>query len=64
MHDPRHVFLNGDSWRASGRDAALMRQLADRRELSASQVRGASEGALDLLGQWCAAGWLHPQEEA
>jgi 50S ribosomal protein L16 3-hydroxylase len=64
MHDARHVFLNGESWRASGRDAALLRQLADRRELSAAQVRRASEGALDLLGEWCAAGWLHPQEEA
>jgi 50S ribosomal protein L16 3-hydroxylase len=63
MHDARHVFLNGESWRAAGRDATLMRQLADRRELSAAQVARASDGALDLLGEWCAAGWLHPQEE-
>ena len=63
MHDARHVFLNGESWRAAGRDAVLMRQLADRRELSAAQVRRASEGARDLLGEWCAAGWLHRHEE-
>ena len=33
MYDARHVFINGESYRASGRDAALMRALADRRRL-------------------------------
>ena len=63
MHDAQHVFLNGESWRATGRDATLMRRLADRRELSAADVRGASEGAVELLRDWCEAGWLHPQQE-
>lgn len=63
MHDAQHVFLNGESWRASGRDATLMRRLADRRQLSAADVGRASEGALDLLRDWCEAGWLHPQQE-
>ena len=61
MHDARHVFLNGESWRAAGRDATLMRRLADRRALSAAEVGRASEGALELLRDWCEAGWLHPQ---
>jgi 50S ribosomal protein L16 3-hydroxylase len=61
MHDARHVFLNGESWRAAGRDATLMRRLADRRVLSAAEVARASEGAVDLLRDWCEAGWLHPQ---
>jgi 50S ribosomal protein L16 3-hydroxylase len=63
MHDDRHVFLNGDSWRAAGRDAALMRRLADQRALSAAEVHGASQGAVGLLRDWCEAGWLHPDQE-
>jgi len=61
MHDARHVFLNGESWCAAGRDATLMRRLADRRALSAAEVARASEGAVELLRDWCEAGWLHPQ---
>ena len=63
MHDAQHVFLNGESWRASGRDATLMRRLAQQRELSAADVRRASDGAIELLRDWCEAGWLHPQLE-
>jgi 50S ribosomal protein L16 3-hydroxylase len=63
MHDAQHVFLNGESWRAAGRDATLMRRLADRRALSAAEVRRASEGAVELLRDWLEAGWLHPQQE-
>lgn len=64
LHDGRHVFVNGESWRAGGRDATLMRKLADRRSLAPRELAGASEGALELLSSWCEAGWLHPQEGA
>jgi len=64
MHDAHHVFLNGESWRAAGRDAALMRKLADQRGLSATDLTRASAGALELLQDWCGAGWLHPQQES
>ena len=63
MHDAQHVFLNGESWRAAGRDAALMHRLADQRALSAADVGRASKGAIELLRDWCDAGWLHPQRE-
>jgi 50S ribosomal protein L16 3-hydroxylase len=63
MHDARHVFLNGESWRAAGRDAALMRRLADQRSLGGRDVQRASEGAQNLLREWCEAGWLHAQQE-
>jgi 50S ribosomal protein L16 3-hydroxylase len=59
MHDARHIFLNGDSWRASGADARLMRKLADRRRLGRADLAGASQAALALLRTWCEAGWLH-----
>ena len=63
MYDTRHVFVNGESYRASGRDAALMRALADRRSLGAAELSRASEAALELLQSWCEAGWAHARKE-
>jgi 50S ribosomal protein L16 3-hydroxylase len=59
LHDGKHVFVNGEAWRAGGRDAALMRRLADRRRLDAGELEAASEAARELLQSWCEAGWLH-----
>jgi 50S ribosomal protein L16 3-hydroxylase len=59
LHDRRHVFINGEAWRAAGRDATLMRRLADQRRLDARELEGASEAARGLLQSWCEAGWLH-----
>ena len=59
MYDERHVFINGEGYSASGRDARLMRQLADERSLGAGQVARLSEDAQFLLAQWKEAGWLH-----
>ncbi|MFW2355597.1 JmjC domain-containing protein [Hydrogenophaga sp.] len=59
MYDPRHVFINGESFRAGGADARLMQRLADERSLDARQVQRASEGARALLQDWFEAGWLH-----
>ena len=58
MYDDKHIFLNGESWRASGPDASLMRCLADQRGLTKAQIQGASQGAKDLLLAWCSNGWL------
>ena len=58
LYDKRHIYLNGESWRASGADARLMRRLADERQLDAQALSTASEDALALLTEWCAAGWL------
>jgi 50S ribosomal protein L16 3-hydroxylase len=59
MYDERHVFINGEGYRTSGRDAQLMRGLADRRYLAPAELAGASEAARALLRSWCAAGWAH-----
>lgn len=64
MYDAHHVFINGEAFRAGGRDARLMRELADRRVLGTSAVRRASPGAQALLADWHAAGWLHRAEGA
>jgi 50S ribosomal protein L16 3-hydroxylase len=58
LYDDAHVFLNGESWRASGRDAALMRRLADHGALEARELRRASPAARELLTQWLSDGWV------
>ncbi len=58
LYDDHHLFVNGQSWRAAGADARLMRTLADTRTLTALQLKSASEGALGLLKSWLAQGWL------
>lgn len=62
LYDTEHVFINGESVRAAGADAALMRRLANTRALSAADVRAASRDARRLLAQWHADGWLHRVE--
>jgi 50S ribosomal protein L16 3-hydroxylase len=65
MYDRHHVFINGESYRAQGADAALMRRLADQRRLEPAELRRASPSALDLLADWHEAGWLaHAQASA
>jgi len=64
MYDERHIFINGESFRAGGADARLMRALADQRALDQRQVVRASEGAQALLQDWFDAGWLHRIEPA
>ena len=59
LYDARHIYINGESFRAGGADATLMRRLADQRALGARDLARVSEGARALLGDWCEAGWLH-----
>jgi len=59
LYDTRHIYINGESFRAGGADATLMRRLADRRTLGPRELARASDGALALLGEWCEAGWVH-----
>ena len=62
VYDDHHVFINGESFRAGGRDATLMRELADMRALPARQVARLSHDARELLGDWHQSGWLHASE--
>jgi 50S ribosomal protein L16 3-hydroxylase len=63
MYDDRHVFINGEAFRAGGRDARLMQRLADRRRLEAADLASASSDARALLCDWSEAGWLQADEE-
>jgi 50S ribosomal protein L16 3-hydroxylase len=59
MFDARHIFINGESFRASGRDATLMRRLSGQRCLNRQDVARTSAEARSLLQAWGEAGWLH-----
>ena len=59
MYDDRHVFLNGESFRASGPDARWMRQLADQRALGPKQLAALSAQAREVLDDAVQAGWMH-----
>ena len=58
LYDARHIFINGESFEASGRDAQLVRQLADLHFLDTRDCARLSPGAAQLLGQWLDNGWL------
>lgn len=58
MYDAKHIFINGESYLAGGRDATLMRKLADTRALSRKDLASASDDALELLSSWFDAGWV------
>jgi 50S ribosomal protein L16 3-hydroxylase len=62
MYDDKHVFINGESYVASGRDAQLIRALADQRFLAGKEVAKLTEGATALLRDWQDAGWLHADD--
>jgi len=64
LYDAQHVFINGQAFEATGRDAQLMRSLADHRGLAAAARRRLGAGARALLAQWLADGWLHPDPSA
>ena len=59
MFDTHHIFINGEGFVASGRDASLMKQLADDRFLDAKSLARCSAGARELLQDWIEAGWIH-----
>lgn len=61
LYDARHVFINGESLRATGRDASLLRRLADTRGLNEAQLATCSAALRERLADWLAAGWLHDE---
>ncbi len=58
MYDEKFVFVNGESYLTKGRDAQLIRQLADQRMLSSRDINKLSSAARQQLQQWLEAGWI------
>lgn len=62
MYDAEHLYINGESYRMAGRDAALMRQLADTRRLDAAAAAQIGAEAQPWILDWLYAGWLHEHD--
>lgn len=63
LYDARHLFVNGESWRAGGRDARLLQRLADARRLSAADRARLSPQAAAIVDDWLDDGWVHEVAE-
>jgi 50S ribosomal protein L16 3-hydroxylase len=61
LYDRHFIFLNGESWRAGGADARLLRRLADQGWLSANDLQRASQAVRECIAEWTDAGWLRPE---
>jgi 50S ribosomal protein L16 3-hydroxylase len=59
MYDAQHVFINGESFKVGGRDARVLRLLADDRSISGSKFKTLSADAQAALCDWASEGWLH-----
>lgn len=58
LYDAAHVFINGEAAPLRGHTAALLRSLADRRELELRDFEPLSRQTRALLQEWLRAGWL------
>ena len=58
LYDARHLFINGEAFDIGGRDARLLRRLADQRHLSGDEVAMLSADARGAVADWAGAGWL------
>jgi 50S ribosomal protein L16 3-hydroxylase len=62
LFDEKHIFINGESFSASGKDARVMRALANNRQLPAKDVLSLSRAASELLAEWVHCGWAHADD--
>jgi 50S ribosomal protein L16 3-hydroxylase len=63
LFDAHHIFINGESFRASGRDAQLLRQLANGKYLSQKGASLLSRDAAKLMRSWWEEGWWQQATE-
>jgi 50S ribosomal protein L16 3-hydroxylase len=61
LYDDDHVFINGECFRAGGRDARLLAGLADSGRLSGPQRQQLSAQAQVLVLEWAQSGWLRAE---
>lgn len=57
LYDAHHIFINGEAFEAAGRDAQIMRKLADDRALGSADIARLGADARALLDEWIASGW-------
>jgi 50S ribosomal protein L16 3-hydroxylase len=59
LFDAKHIFINGESFRAAGKDAKLLRKLANEKTLSKAMAAQLSDNAAELMQAWWEEGWWH-----
>jgi 50S ribosomal protein L16 3-hydroxylase len=59
LFDDRFVFINGESFEASGADADILQELANARRLAAPRYDLLSAQAQEIVLQWSEDGWAH-----
>ena len=57
LYDVQHIYINGEAFEATGRDAKFMQRLADDRCLRPADISRLSAGARALLDEWISSGW-------
>jgi 50S ribosomal protein L16 3-hydroxylase len=57
LFDEKHIFINGESFKAGGKDAKLLRKLANEKVLPAMLASQLSDGAAELMQAWWEEGW-------
>jgi 50S ribosomal protein L16 3-hydroxylase len=57
LFDTKHIFVNGESFRAAGRDAKLLQKLANQKSLTFKEAKGLSKDAAQLMQAWWKEGW-------
>ncbi len=60
-YDAKHMFINGQSFLCAGKDAKILRMLADERSLSAIDLKAASPELIRALGEFAKEGWLYAE---
>jgi 50S ribosomal protein L16 3-hydroxylase len=58
LYDRRYIYVNGESYRAGGRDGKIMRELANTRRMSRQDFQALSAQARRWMREWAKAGWL------
>jgi 50S ribosomal protein L16 3-hydroxylase len=59
LFDAKHIFINGESFRAAGKDAQLLRKLANEKHLPKALAAQLSDNAAELMQAWWEEGWWH-----
>ncbi len=57
LFDAKHIFINGESFKAAGQDAKLLRKLANDKFLPSAHAAQLSENAAELMQAWWEEGW-------
>jgi len=57
LFDEKHIFINGESFKAGGKDAKLLRKLANEKFLPATLASQLSDDAAAQMQAWWEEGW-------